>query len=154
VNDSRLRAAASAVALVGVGISAYLTYVHYAGIEPICAASGGCEKVQSSKYAELAGLPVALIGLLGYLSILAATLVRGEPARMLASSLSIAGLGFSVYLTYLELFEIDAICQWCVASAITMALLTVLTVARVVRGLASEVPAQPEGEPVHDRAQP
>ncbi len=143
MSASRLRVAAIVVALVGIGISGYLTYVHYAGIEPICAASGGCEKVQSSKYAELAGIPVALLGLIGYVTILAATLVRGELARMAASSLSIAGLGFSIYLTYLELFEIEAICQWCVASAIAMTLLTILTVLRAVQGLASsEVPAQ------------
>ena len=140
----RLRAAAIVAALVGIGISGYLTYVHYAGIEPICAASGGCEKVQNSKYAELAGMPVALLGLVGYVAILLATLVRGELARMAASSLSIAGLGFSIYLTYLELFEIDAICQWCVASAVTMTVLTILTVLRAAQGLTSEVPAQPE----------
>jgi uncharacterized membrane protein len=142
VSDPRLRAAASVLALIGIGISGYLTYVHYAGIEPICAASGGCEKVQSSRYAELAGIPVALLGLVGYVAILAATLARGELARMAASSLSIAGLGFSIYLTYLELFEIEAICQWCVASAITMTALTILTVLRAAQGLVSEAPAQ------------
>jgi uncharacterized membrane protein len=133
VSASRLRLATAAVCLVGLGISGYLTYVHYAGIEPICAASGGCEKVQSSDYAELAGIPVALLGLLGYLAILVCTLAPGELARAAASSLAIAGLGFSVYLTYLELFEIEAICQWCVASAVAMVVLTALAVTRVVR---------------------
>lgn len=128
-----LRTAIVAVSLVGAAISAYLVYVHYAGVEPICAASGGCEKVQSSKYAELAGIPVALLGLLGYVAILAATLVPGELARMAASSLAIVGLGFSIYLTYLELFEINAICLWCVASAIAMTALAVLTVIRAIR---------------------
>lgn len=128
-----LRTAIVAVSLVGAAISAYLVYVHYAGVEPICAASGGCEKVQSSKYAELAGIPVALLGLLGYFAILAATLVPGELARMAASSLAIVGLGFSIYLTYLELFEINAICLWCVASAIAMTALAVLTVIRAIR---------------------
>jgi uncharacterized membrane protein len=130
----RLRIPVVVVALIGVAIAGYLTYVHYAGIEPLCAASGGCEKVQSSDYAKLAGIPVALLGLLGYVSILIASLLPGELARMAASSFSIVGLGFSLYLTYLELFEIDAICQWCVASAITMLALTVLTVLRAVRG--------------------
>lgn len=133
MSGASLRTAIVAVSLVGAAISAYLVYVHYAGVEPICAASGGCEKVQSSKYAELAGIPVALLGLLGYLAILAATLVPGELARMVASSLAIVGLGFSIYLTYLELFEINAICQWCVASAIAMTALAVLTVIRAIR---------------------
>ena len=61
MNADRLRTPVVVVALIGVAIAGYLTYVHYAGIEPICAASGGCEKVQSSDYAELAGIPVALL---------------------------------------------------------------------------------------------
>lgn len=145
MNADRLRTPVVVVALIGVAISGYLTYVHYAGIEPICAASGGCEKVQSSGYAELAGIPVALLGLLGYVSILAASLLPGDGPRMIASSLSIVGLGFSIYLTYLELFEIDAICQWCVGSAVTMTVLTVLTVLRAVRGIGLENPAQTDG---------
>jgi uncharacterized membrane protein len=130
-----LRTVTIAVALIGTAIAAYLTYVHYAGIEPICAASGGCEKVQSSEYAELAGIPVALLGLLGYIGILAATLAPGDGARLVASSLALGGFAFSIYLTYLELFEIDAICQWCVASAVAMTVLAVLTALRVARGV-------------------
>ncbi len=130
----RLRAGAVLAALLGLGVSAYLTYVHYAGIEPICAASGGCEKVQSSSYADVAGVPVALLGLIGYVAILVAVLLPGEAARMAASSMALVGFGFSLYLTYLELFEIDAICQWCVGSAVIMTVLAVLTAARAVRG--------------------
>ena len=130
----RLRAGAVLAALLGLGVSAYLTYVHYAGIEPLCAASGGCEKVQSSSYADVAGVPVALLGLIGYAAILLAVLLPGEMARMAASSMALVGFGFSLYLTYLELFEIDAICQWCVGSAVIMTVLAVLTSVRAVRG--------------------
>jgi uncharacterized membrane protein len=122
-----------AAAALGLAIAAYLTYVHYAGIEPICAASGGCERVQSSDYAELAGVPVALLGLLGYASILVAALLPGEGARLATAWLAVVGFGFSLYLTYLELFEIHAICQWCVASAVIMAVLAVLTAMRALR---------------------
>ena len=127
----RLRAGAVLAALLGLGISGYLTYVHYAGIEPICAASGGCEKVQSSSYADVAGVPVALLGLIGYAAILLAVVLPGEAARMAAFSMALVGFGFSLYLTYLELFEIDAICQWCVASAVVMTVLAVLTAMRL-----------------------
>jgi uncharacterized membrane protein len=130
----RLRAGAVLAALLGLGVSAYLTYVHYAGIEPICAASGGCEKVQSSTYADVAGVPVALLGLTGYAAILVAVLLPGETARLAASSMALVGFGFSLYLTYLELFEINAICQWCVGSAVIMTALAVLTGVRAVRG--------------------
>jgi uncharacterized membrane protein len=128
----RLRLAAVIAATLGLAIAAYLTYVHYAGIEPICAASGACERVQSSSYATLAGVPVALMGLIGYAAILLATLLPGELPRLAACWLALVGLGFSLYLTYLELFEIDAICQWCVASAAIMAALAVITTLRAV----------------------
>ena len=135
MKSDRLRPWVAAAAVLGLAIAAYLTYVHYAGIEPICAASGGCERVQSSRYAELAGVPVALLGLLGYAGILAAALLPGEGARLAAAWLAVVGLGFSLYLTYLELFEIEAICQWCVASAVIMGILAVLTVVRAGRDL-------------------
>jgi uncharacterized membrane protein len=127
-----MRLAIRILAVAGLGVGGYLTYVHYAGLEPVCAASGGCEKVQSSTYAQLAGVPVALLGLLGYAAILATTFVRGETARLAGAGLALAGAGFSAYLTHLELFEIHAICQWCVASALLMAGLAVLTVSRAL----------------------
>jgi uncharacterized membrane protein len=127
-----MTAAIRVLALAGIGVSGYLTYVHYAGIEPVCAASGGCERVQSSGYAELAGVPVALLGLAGYAAILATTFVGGEASRLAGASLALVGAGFSAYLTYLELFVIDAVCQWCVASALLMLALSVCAVARVL----------------------
>jgi uncharacterized membrane protein len=129
----RLFLITAGLAAVGIAIAGYLTWVHYADIEPICAGGGGgCEKVQTSSYAELAGVPVAVIGLVGYLAILGSLLVPGEAGRMGGAVLALVGFGFSVYLTYLELFEIDAICQWCVASAVVMTALAVATTARLV----------------------
>jgi uncharacterized membrane protein len=78
-------------------------------------------------------MPVALLGLIGYVAILVATLVPGEHARLVTAGLALAGAGFSLYLTYLELFVIDAICQWCVASAVIMCAIAVLAVLRVLR---------------------
>jgi uncharacterized membrane protein len=127
-----MRVAAIGVALAGLGIATYLTVVHYAGGEPVCAIAHGCAVVQASDYSELAGVPVAVLGVLGYLGLLA-TLVRdGEAARTGAAFLSLAGLGFSVWLTYVEVGVLDAICIWCVGSAVCMALLSVLTVRRMV----------------------
>jgi len=131
--ERRLHLAALAVAGLGVCVAGYLTYVHYAGLEPFCAGGGhGCERVQSSSYAKLGGIPVAVLGLGGYLAIAAALLAPGERARLAAAALAVSGAGFSAYLTYLELFVIDAICQWCVASAVLLTLLAVLTVWRLV----------------------
>jgi uncharacterized membrane protein len=129
----RLHLAALAVAGLGICVAGYLTYVHYAGLEPFCAGGGhGCERVQSSTYAKLGGVPVAVLGLGGYLAIAAALLAPGERARLAAAALAVVGAGFSGYLTYLELFVIDAICQWCVASAVLLTLLAVLTAWRFV----------------------
>jgi uncharacterized membrane protein len=134
MSDRTLRRAAALLALLGLGVAGYLTYVHYAELEPICAGGGGgCERVQNSSYAELAGIPVAVLGLAGYALILASLAVPGEAGRVGGAMIALAGFGFSLYLTWLELFEIDAICQWCVASAVLMTALALITALRVLR---------------------
>ena len=133
MSDTRLRLAIAALAVAGLAISGYLTWVHYADVKPICTGISNCERVQTSSYAELAGVPVALIGLAGYAAILGSLLVSGELGRVAGAFLAFVGLGFSAYLTWAELFRIDAICQWCVASAIVMAAIAVLTAVRVLR---------------------
>ena len=95
MSERRLWRAAVALAVVGLAIAGYLVYVHYADVKPICSISHGCETVQKSKYAKLAGVPVALIGLLGYLAILASLFVRGELGRLAGAGLGLVGLGFS-----------------------------------------------------------
>ncbi len=126
------RVAAIAVALIGLGIATYLTIVHYTGGSPVCAIAHGCETVQKSDYSKLAGVPVAVLGLLGYIGILAALIRDDENSRSIAAFLSIVGFGFSAWLTYTELALINAICIWCVGSAICMTLLAALTVSRVL----------------------
>jgi uncharacterized membrane protein len=124
-----------ALALVGLGVASYLTYVHYAGIHPACTAGQSCIKVQTSQWSRLDGVPVALIGLLGYVAILATLLAPDrEQFRLATLALTIVGLGFSAYLTYRELFSIHAICEWCVSSAVIMALLMVAAAVRYVVG--------------------
>jgi uncharacterized membrane protein len=129
--SGRLRLAAVAVAAAGLAIAGYLTIVHYAGGEPVCAIAHGCAVVQQSEYAELAGIPVALLGLAGYAAILASLAREGEGARTATAFLSLAGFGFSAWLTYVEVERLDAICIWCVGSAICMTLLAGLSVARL-----------------------
>jgi uncharacterized membrane protein len=137
VSDRALLRTGLVLAVLGVGIAGYLTYVHYAGVDPVCNIAHGCHKVQTSDYAKLAGVPVALLGLLGYMGILAGLLLPGENGRMAAALLALIGFGFSMYLTYRELFTIDAICQWCVASAVLMTALAVVCVRRLLRAPAA-----------------
>ena len=131
--DRRLRIAIGVISLIGIGIGAYLTYVHYAGINVVCAFHGGCEKVQTSSYSKLDGVPVATLGLAGYIAILLTLWIRGEAGRAAGFGLALVGFLFSMYLTYRELFTIKAICQWCVASAVLMTVLAILTAIRVLR---------------------
>jgi len=121
--------AIAVLAVAGTAISIYLTWVHYAGIEPICTGVSDCERVQNSDYASLAGVPVALIGVFGYLAILASLRLPPESTALFAY----IGVGFSAYLTWAELFRIDAVCQWCVASAIVITAIAVLASVRAVR---------------------
>jgi uncharacterized membrane protein len=124
--------------VAGIGIASYLTYVKLFDIKPYCAGVGNCEAVQSSPYAELLGVPVAIWGLLSYLGLLALFLVKradwrgfGRLARQVTFLATLVGVMYSAYLTYLELYVIHEICPWCVASAIVMTALFVLSIVDV-----------------------
>ena len=127
-----LRVGCAGVAMVGLAIAGYLTAVHYEGGSPVCAIAHGCATVQQSEYAELGGVPVALLGLLGYAAILVTLLRDDETARMATALLALSGAGFSLWLTYVEVFTLEAICIWCVGSAVCMVVLAVLASLRVV----------------------
>jgi uncharacterized membrane protein len=128
--------AIAALAAMGLAISVYLTYVHYAGIEPVCSSISNCERVQTSEYADLMGVPVAVLGIVGYAAILVSLRMRVDVTALL----SYLALAFSAYLTWAEVFKIDAICQWCVASALITLAIAVLATVRAL------------GAPLHQRA--
>jgi uncharacterized membrane protein len=133
VSDRALRTTGFVLVVLGIAIAGYLVYIHYADINPICNIAHGCHKVQTSAYSKLAGIPVADLGLAGYIIIFGALIVDGEIGRMVAGLTALVGFGFSMYLTYRELFTIDAICQWCVGSAILMTGLAVVCTWRLLR---------------------
>ena len=115
------RVALLALAVLGALISAYLTWTHFAGLTPICTGSGeGCQTVQSSRYASILGIPVALLGLIAYGGLIFSTALWGQTGIYLGLLISLVGTLFSAYLTYLEIFVIGALCQWCLASAAIM----------------------------------
>jgi uncharacterized membrane protein len=122
--EGTLRGIATFLATFGIGVAAYIAIVESGGGSPVCVAGGhGCQTVAESAYSHLAGINIAIFGVLGYVLLLAAALLRGDLARMAGFAVALVGFGYSLYLTYLELFTIDAICQWCVASAVLMTLL-------------------------------
>jgi uncharacterized membrane protein len=144
MSSRTLRITLIVLTLLGLAVASYVTYVHYAGIKPACTAGESCTKVQTSRYSELAGVPVALIGLIGYVAILATLLAPvSENTRFALAALTVGGFAFSAYLTYREVFSIHAICEECASSAVIMTIMMCLSVWRFLR---SEVtPISPTG---------
>lgn len=121
-----LRWAIPALAVAGLIVAGYLAYVETQAVEAVCGPVGDCNAVQSSSYARLFGVPIGLIGLGGYVAILAVWLwgrAGDATARLVLLGMTVVGAVFSVYLTWLELFVIRAVCLWCLASATIMMLL-------------------------------
>ena len=117
--------AAVLLSLLGLFVSAYLYLYKIGKIGSIVCGTGGCETVQLSRYARFLGIEVALIGLIGYAGLFALALIALQPRFLplrwpaaLLAALSGIGVAFAIYLTWLELFVIHAICRWCVASAV------------------------------------
>jgi uncharacterized membrane protein len=126
-----MRRAIAASAAIGAAVAAYLTVVHYTHTSPICT-SGGCEKVQQSSYAELAGVSVALLGLVAYLALIGTAAVRGVNAALAGAVVALVGVAFSGYLLWAQLARIHALCQWCVGNDVIAAVVAVLCVTRLL----------------------
>lgn len=132
MTDRRWRTAVGVLALVGLGIASYLTYARYSGDALYCVAGrGGCETVQRSDYAKVAGIPVAVLGLCAYAALLVTALWPGRNAAAAGVGIAVAGAAFSAWLLYAQLVLIDAICQWCVANDVVIALAAVAAVMRL-----------------------
>jgi uncharacterized membrane protein/thiol-disulfide isomerase/thioredoxin len=128
-----------ALIVIGVGVAAYLSYVETQSVEAVCGPVGDCNTVQQSRYATLFGfLPVGVLGLLGYLGLIAAWLTRkylpnfARPADLAFFGMAFFAVIFSLYLTYLEPFVIRAVCIWCLTSAVIVTLLLLLGTPPVV----------------------
>jgi uncharacterized membrane protein len=132
----RHRQAIALLALVGLFVALYL-WLHALGYGGAikCGASGGCETVQTSRWAVFLGVPVALYGVVGYVALLTASIVALRQAvlpqrqwNLLLAGLATVGVLFTAYLTYLELFVIHAICRWCIGSAVIITAIWVVAV--------------------------
>jgi uncharacterized membrane protein len=127
------------LALAGLGVSAYLLWGYTVpGASLSCGGSSGCDTVKNSVYANLAGIPLPVIGLVSYQALLVLLLVQGQAfvglrggsayIALAIFAISLIGVLYSAYLTYIELYVIYAICRWCVASAIIMVALFFLSI--------------------------
>jgi uncharacterized membrane protein len=122
------------LALAGMGVSGYLAWAHLTDQSVACGQSQGCDIVQQSVYSEVEGIPVALLGLLAYTVLLALMLLRSHVPPELDVTIPLAifgisliGMLYSAYLTYLELYVIYAICRWCISSAVVMTAIFILS---------------------------
>ena len=122
------------LALAGMGVSGYLTWAHLAHQSVACGQSQDCDIVQQSVYSEIAGIPVALLGLIAYTTLLLLVVLRGRLSvewdsyiPLALFGISLVGVLYSAYLTYLELYVIYAICRWCVSSAIIITAIFLLS---------------------------
>jgi uncharacterized membrane protein len=150
-SERALRIAAAAIATVGIGVATYITIADSGGGAPACLAGGhGCATVANSQYSHIAGVNVAVFGIVGYVLLLAAAATPGDAGRFGGFVVALIGFGFSAYLTFLELFVIEAICQWCVASAVLMALLLIVNATRAFGYTGAELAAPaPPGSADH-----
>jgi uncharacterized membrane protein len=132
------------LAVAGIAVAAYLTWSHYSHLYVLCQEGGGCDRVRQSKYSEVAGIPISVFGVMGYLGILGVYILEkissffADNGPILMFGLTLIGFLYSAYLTYLELFVIHAICPYCVSSAVIMTLLFVVAIYRMMRAMNAE----------------
>ncbi len=145
------------LAIAGLGVVGYLAYVETAAVPAVCGPVGDCNAVQNSPYATLFGvLPIGVLGLIGYVAMLAvwlggrrsASATSSDRASLAVFAMASGGVLFSIYLTYLEPFVIDAVCAWCLTSAVIMTMLLLCTLNPALRALPPQhgVPAQAHRE--------
>lgn len=131
--ERAIRVALVVIGLAGLAVATYLTVERALGRAPSCIIGGGCEVVQASKYSELAGIPVAWLGIAAFGGIILAAALPGVPGALLGLFVTTVSVGFSGWLTYVEIEILEEICAWCVASAV----LTVIAFALALSRLAS-----------------
>jgi uncharacterized membrane protein len=125
VTDRHIRIAIAVLATVGAAIAGYLLYERFTDGTIACT-TGGCETVQDSSYAKVAGIPVALIGLVGFVGLFATAWFRGELARAAAVAMALSAVAFSGYLLVAQLALIHAVCIWCLGSDTVVLAIAVL----------------------------
>jgi len=134
------------LSVIGLGVAIYLTFIETTNAKAVCGPVGDCNAVQASPFAKLFGVvPVGLVGAAGYVAILAAWFLgrsgRGRLAQLAPVAIfgmALFGVLFSIYLTYIELFVIHAVCIWCLSSAVIMALVLTLSVGGTMDAISGE----------------
>jgi uncharacterized membrane protein len=139
--EKRLSQIIIGLAIIGLLVSIYMTIYKFTSNDSMCLGSGDCSTVNSSRYSEVNGIPVALIGVIGYAAILGIHWLERrndffeENASLILFGVSLIGFLFTLWLIYVEIALIKALCPFCLASQVTMTIIFILSVVRVVRQL-------------------
>ena len=137
--DKWLYRASVALVVLGLLVSIYMTIYKFTGDDGMCLGSGDCHTVNASKYSEVNGIPVAIFGIGGYLAILAVHYFENrnrffkQNSTLMIFGLSLTGFIFTVWLIYVEIALLKAICPFCVTSQVAMTIIFILAVARLIR---------------------
>ena len=141
-----LRMAIAFIAAVGIGVATYIFIADSTSGAPTClAGGGGCETVAKSSYSHIAGINIAIFGIIGWVLILGTVFFANDAARLGGFLVALGGFGFSIYLTYLEIWKIEAICQWCVANAVLMTIAFILNTTRLLGYVGTDEEGTPGG---------
>lgn len=127
-----LRMGIAFVAALGICVATYIFIADSTSGAPTCVVGGGCETVAKSSYSHIAGINIAVFGIIGWVLILATAFFANDYARLGGFLFALGGFGFSIYLTYLQIWNIEAICPWCVTDAVLMTLVFILNTTRLL----------------------
>lgn len=136
---NKLRQVTIGLSVIGLLVSIYMTIYKVTNNESMCIGSGGCSIVNASRYSEINGIPVALVGVLGYLAILAVFYLETKPGffqengTMILFGLTLIGFLFTAWLIFVEVALLKAYCPFCITSQISMSIIFILTVIRVIK---------------------
>jgi uncharacterized membrane protein len=137
--DKRLRQITIALTIIGLLVSIYMTIYKITNNETMCIGSSGCSEVNASRYSEVNGIPVAVLGVAGYTAILALLFLEQRPGlfqqngSMMFFGVSLLGFLFTLYLIYIEVALIKAYCPFCLTSQAVMTIIFIISVIRLIR---------------------
>jgi uncharacterized membrane protein len=126
-------------AIAGMAISIYMFIFKVFSIDAMCLGNSGCSSVNASPYSEIYGIPIAVVGFIGYLAIIVTLILENrlpffeENGPMLEFGMGLVGVVYSAYLTYLEFYVIHAVCPFCIASAVAITLCFVFALIRLIK---------------------
>jgi uncharacterized membrane protein len=137
--DKWLYRAMIALVIIGLAVSVYMTIYKYTGNDGMCLGSGDCSTVNASRFSEVNGIPVAVFGIVGYAAILIVLFYENKNeffrknGTLMVFGMSLTGFVFTLWLVYVELELLKAICPFCVTSQVAMTIIFIIAVVRLFR---------------------